>query len=142
MPSMGFGNRDDGEAATGARRPDPPTGGILHPVTIDYPSQERGIDIITTEANIMPDDLLAHIDAMLTREMSTSARFLAEVRRLAALAGTQRTVIACICPNGHCGAIYYALPEVVRCPVCGVSDVANDSFAARSANVAHVGQPV
>ena len=42
----------------------------------------------------MPDDLLAHIDAMLTREMSTCARFLAEVRRLSAMAGGPRTMAA------------------------------------------------
>ena len=71
----------------------------------------------------MPDDLLAHIDAMLTREMSTSARFLAEVRRLSAIAGNARTVLPCKCPNGH-EAIYYMVPEVVRCPVCGIHDVA------------------
>jgi hypothetical protein len=75
----------------------------------------------------MPDDLLAHLDAMLTREMSTSARYLAEVRRLSAIAGTARTVIVCQCPNGHDGAIYYALPEVVRCPVCGVHDVIDNA---------------
>lgn len=72
----------------------------------------------------MPD-LLAHIDAILTREMSNLARFLAEIRRLSATAGTTRTVIVCQCPNGHSEAIYYALPDVVRCPVCGVHDVAD-----------------
>jgi hypothetical protein len=75
----------------------------------------------------MPDELLAHIDAILTREMSNLARFLAEVRRLAAIAGTARTVIACQCPNGHAGAIYYVLPEIVRCPICGVHDVIDDA---------------
>lgn len=72
----------------------------------------------------MPDELLAHIDAMLTREMSTSARFLAEVRRLSAIAGNARTVLPCKCPNGHTGAIYYMVPDVVRCPNCGIHDVA------------------
>ena len=74
----------------------------------------------------MPDDLLAHIDAMLTREMSTSARFLAEVRRLSAITGGSRTVLPCRCPEGHThtGALYYAVPDVVRCPICGIHDVA------------------
>jgi len=72
----------------------------------------------------MPDEILAHLDAMLTREMSTSARFLAEVRRLSAIADGARTVLPCRCPNGHTGALYYTVPDVVRCPICGIHDVA------------------
>jgi len=77
------------------------------------------------------NDLLAHIDAMLTREMSTSARFLAEVRRLSAIAGTARTVYAVECPNGHPGALLYTVPQVVRCQICGIHDVAEAMTAER-----------
>jgi hypothetical protein len=73
----------------------------------------------------MPDDFLSHVEALLTREMSNMARFLSEIRRLRANGSETRPVQSCVCPNGHPGATYYAVPDVVRCPICGISDVAD-----------------
>jgi hypothetical protein len=73
----------------------------------------------------MPDpDLLCHLEALLASHIGALSRLLAETRRLTAINDGPRSALPCRCPKGHTGAIYYRVPDVVRCPTCGIHDVA------------------
>ena len=71
----------------------------------------------------MPD-LLAHLEALLASHIGALSRLLAETRRLTAISDGPRSAIPCKCPQGHAGSVYYIVPDVVRCPICGIHDIA------------------
>jgi len=72
----------------------------------------------------MPD-LLAHLEALLASHIGALSRLLAETRRLTAISDGPRSAIPCKCPHcHHAGSVYYIVPDVVRCPLCGIHDVA------------------
>jgi hypothetical protein len=74
------------------------------------------------QETIMPD-LLTQLEALLASHIGALSRLLAETRRLTAISGGPRSALPCKCPQGH-AAIYYIVPDVVRCPICGIHDIA------------------